>query len=187
MSVPLDLDLDDEGWREAREAYVSLQAGRALRDHLRDDPAREAAPRDESRAAQLHRALFGASSDAGGLQVVPFALAPLLRERRRRPVLARAEGLRAASDGAALEREAGPYRLSLVEDGGALFLIVRWPDGTDAPMTLSVESESAGTALTLDLEPPVGTVSQTILPADDGASRQLAAALRSADSTIAFG
>lgn len=176
MTIPLPTLNDAEAVERARAAFAERQSATVLAE---PDAELETGP--DARAVDLRAFLAGDRGAAGS--VVPFGLIALQRRRLRAHARGHSAVARAASTIEDVAREVGPFRLELIEESDAAFVLVRPRDGNgegDGPLPsrLDLINEPSGLSLGFDLPEPVGGVVQLGLPLGTPDGRLALEALR---------
>lgn len=143
--LPTDLSEADHAWAGAR--FADLQAARALIDV--HEPPVPVADRPQSVGA--------------------FRLARYVA--RRRAVAGSAMARAAHSADQPLQRMIGAFRMSVIDQGDAVFVILDIPAGIIAPRILHVFDEDNANSLSIDLPEPINNAVQLVLdPLGDAGS-----------------
>ena len=170
MTLTLPI-LDDAAVEDARASFIRRQAGHAL---VRGDAPGTGRP---GIAAFL-------DGERQGGTVVPFGLLALSRRRLRAHSRAHSAVARAASTTDDVARTVGPFRLELIEEPDAAFLVIRTEAGESAPERLDLVNDALGLVLGFDLPAPVDGLVQLMLSLSDATTRSARDALRDPGTEI---
>jgi len=151
VTIRLDQITSPDMLADAERHFVDRQAARTL-----------ASP-DTERAAtggriDIKSFLEGAFPTAG--QPIPIGLLKLKRQHMRTRSLAFSTVARAASTDTMVARTIGDFRIEIVEDEDAVFVVVSGPDGRDLPRHLTLIHEERRLSLDLPLGNPIGGIVQ---------------------------
>ncbi|MCB8837753.1 hypothetical protein [Aurantimonas sp. VKM B-3413] len=155
MSIRLESIDTPEDLAEARRRFVERQAARRLASPETDGVGAGSAPRIDVAAF-----LSGEASPPAGTPV-PLGLLRLKRYQSQAKSLAFSPAARAASTDTQIARTIGAFRLEVLEEEDAVFVVVGGPEGLALPRQLTLIHEGMRQSLDLPLGKPIGKIVQT--------------------------
>ncbi|MBO0905469.1 hypothetical protein [Jiella sonneratiae] len=165
MTIRIDQITSPELLAEAERRFVDRRATRELAGH------------GEERAGAAGRIDVAAFLAGGGADVgapVPIGLLRLRRQYLQSRSLAFSTVARAASTEADVARTIGGFRLELLDEGDAFFVVISPNSDGELPRHLTLIHEERRLSLDIPLGNPIGGVLQMGLdPASDGDRRTI--------------
>lgn len=168
-----------------RERFVERQSGRMLAEEADLAEANETAQNIRAALQSVAGARDGRSLLTNSPDTpVPLGLVAIARAVLARRSRAHSIAARAASTGGALAREVGPYRLEVVEETDAIFILI---SVGDLPSPAQFQGLGpGGQFVELELPPPVAGTIQLGIASSDEVYDYLVAILTDPGSSIYF-
>ncbi|MAU98652.1 MAG: hypothetical protein CMP81_22670 [Fulvimarina sp.] len=162
MTIRLDQITSPELLAAAERSFVDRRAAR----DLAGDPAERT---ERTGRVDIVAFLAGTSADAGP---VPIGLIRLRRQYLQGRSLAFSTAAKAASTDTDIARTIGGFRVELVDEGDAFFVIVSADAATELPRHLTLIHEERRLSLDIPLGNPIGGLLQIGLdPSSEGDRR----------------